>query len=285
MASMERRRFLVLGGASVLGAHLCERLLDDGHEVIAVDDFTSGSFATIAHLKRERRFAFIEHDITSKFDARVDGVFHLALPSSERSCTEDPTRAAMTAVMGTMNALEVAALHDARVVMVTSTERFGAGVERAEQLAMNTARIGRADVRLVRVGSVYGPRMPLDDKHVVSRLLVQALRGEDVVVEEEEAGRLERLTYADDAVDLLVRAMDRDLPTPEPMPDVVAPVVEATVEEVASAILEVVIGGARSSALEEGIARTLSSFEDRLASLRAPESGFFGKSARAAVGT
>jgi UDP-glucuronate decarboxylase len=179
---MERRRILVLGAASVLGAHLCERLLAEGHEVIAVDDFTSGSFATIAHLKRKPRFAFVEHDITTKFDAKVDVVFHLAVPSSERSCAADPMRAALIGVMGTANALEVATLHGARVVIATSIERFGQGVRRTEDLARDAANTRRTDVRIVRVGTAYGPRMPLDDGHVVPRLLVQALRGEDLVV-------------------------------------------------------------------------------------------------------
>lgn len=278
---MERRRFLVLGAASVLGAHLCERLLGEGHEVIAVDDFTSGSFATIAHLKRERRFAFIEHDVTSKFDARVDGVFHLALPSSERACEADAARAAFIGVVGTSNALEVAALHGARLVMATSVERFGPGVRHAEDLANEAARKGAADVRVVRVATAYGPRTALDDGHVVTRLILAALRGEDLVVAGDEAERVERLTYVADAVDILVRAMF----AADGEREHVAPVVEATVEEIASAILEVSIGGAPSSPLEEGIARTLRSIEERVASVRPPESGFFGHPARADVGT
>jgi UDP-glucuronate decarboxylase len=280
---MERRRFLVLGGASVLGAHLCERLLADGHEVIAVDDFTSGSFASIAHLKKERRFAFIEHDITSKFDARVDGVFHLALPSSERACEADPTRAALIGVTGTANALEVAALHRARVVMATSVERFGPGVRQAEDLALETARKGNAEIRIVRVATVYGPRTALDDGHVVTRLILEAVRGEELVVGAHEAERVERLTYVDDAVDTLVRAMIDEGCGRE----TVAPFVEATVEQIASAILEMVIGGAQSSPLEDGIARTLRAIEERLASIRPrpPESGFFGQPVRADVGT
>lgn len=284
---MQRRRILVLGGASVLGAHLCERLLADGHEVIAVDDFTRGSFATLAHLKRERCFAFIEHDIVTKFDANVDAVVHLAVPSSERSCAADPARAALVGVMGTANALEVAALHHARFVLATSIERFGEGVRCAERLVRDAANAGRADVRIVRVGATYGPRMPTDDPHVVPQLLVQALRGDDLVVTHDDADRIERLTYVADAVDALVRALDEDQPAPE----VVAPFIERTVEEIASTILEVVIGGARSSdPLEEGIVRTLESMEAKIASVRAPESGFFDKStsdepSRTAVGT
>jgi UDP-glucuronate decarboxylase len=270
---MERRRILVLGGASVLGAHLCDRLLADGHEVIAVDDFSRGSFATLAHLKRERRFAFVEHDVVTKFDANVEYVFHLAVPSSERTCADDPARAALVGVMGTANALDVAALRHARVVIATSIERFGQGVSCAEQLGRDAVNAGRADVRMVRVGTTYGPRMALDDPHIVPRLIVQALRGEDLVVANDEADRVERLSYVDDAVEALVRAMDVERATSE----MVAPFVETTVDEIGSAILEAIIGGERSSPLEEGIARTVRSMQERLASVRPPDSGFLDK--------
>jgi UDP-glucuronate decarboxylase len=285
---MKPRRSLVLGGASVLGAHLCERLLADGHEVIAVDDFTSGSFATVAHLKREPRFAFVEHDINTKFDANVDGVFHLAVPSSQRGCAIDPARAALTGVMGTANALEVAAIRKSRVVMATSIERFGEGVRCAERLARDASNDGLAEVRIVRVASAYGPRMALDDAHVVSRMLMQAVRGEDVIVAHDEADRIERVSFVDDAVETLVRSMNDDAGDEE----VVAPFVEASVEEIASMILEVVLGGAQpadapASRFEDGIACTLRAFERRLASVGPPESGFFDRvrSPRADVGT
>ena len=280
---MERRRFLILGGASVLGAHLSERLLDDGHEVIAVDDFTSGSFATIAHLRRRARFAFVEHDVTTKFDVKVDGVFHLAVPSSERACEADPTRAALICVMGTANALEVAAQHRARIVMTTSVERFGSGVRHAEDSALEAARKGHADVRIVRVATAYGPRTALDDGQIVTRLIVEALRGTDLVVSARDAERVERLTYVDDAVDALVQGMIDDGTARE----TVVPFVEATVEEIASAILDVVIGGARSSpsALDIGIERTVRAIEDRVAAIGPPERGFFGAPVRADVGT
>jgi hypothetical protein len=115
----------------------------------------------------------------------------------------------------------------------------------------------------------------------VTRLILAALRGEELVVSADEAERVERLTYVDDAVDTLVRAMmDEDCAR-----ESVAPFVEAKVEEIASAILEVIIGGAQSSPLENGIARTLRSIEERVASVRPPESGFFGRPARADVGT
>lgn len=277
-ALMKRRRILVLGAASVLGAHLAERLLADGHEVIAVDDFTSGSFATIAHLKRERHFAFVEHDIVTKFDANVDRVFHLALPSSERSYALDPARAALIGVLGTANVLEVAARGRARVVMATSVERHGDGARCAERLARDAMNARTLDVRFARVGTVYGPRMPLDDAHVVPRMIVQALRGENLVVAHDEAERVERLSYVDDAVEALLQAMDDERPTA----DVVAPFVERTVDEIASAILDVVISGAPQSTdpLEGGIARALRSMEDRIASVHPPESGFFDRAGR-----
>jgi UDP-glucuronate decarboxylase len=289
-------RILVIGGASVVGSHLCDRLLDDGHEVIAVDDFTSGSFATIAHLRTEPRFTFVEHDVTKPFRAHADRIFHLALPSSRRSFDAEPVRATLTGVLGTMHALETSSLHDARIVMMTSAERFGQGVRCAESLAIEVSKAARVDVRTVRVAMTYGPRMAPDTGHVVSRFILAALGGEDLLVPHEIAETAVHLAYVDDTVETLVRTMDSDLRVPA----IAAPFVESTVEQIACTILDAVLGDAsiassppvsgpislparyssvtspdaipaslafgQSSAmsLDEGIARTVRSFQDRI---------------------
>src|SRR5687767_11418464 len=109
MEELDMRRWLVTGGAGLVGSHLCDRLLAHGDEVLAVDDRSTGSWANLGHLKREKRFRFEEHDVSVGFRARVDGVFHLALPPS------------MTAsVAGTLHALEVAAANRAPLVLASS---------------------------------------------------------------------------------------------------------------------------------------------------------------------
>ena len=153
------QRVLVLGGAGVVGSHLVDRLIADGNEVIAIDDLSRGSFANIAHLRRDKRFVFREHDVGVPFRAEVDRIFHLALPSTRAACGIDPVKAAMTCVSGTMNALEVAAANGARLVLGTASERWGAGVRCAESLALDFAGTRHTDVRVVRLPSTYGPRM------------------------------------------------------------------------------------------------------------------------------
>jgi UDP-glucuronate decarboxylase len=228
------RRVLVIGGAGLVGSHLVDRLLADGNEVIALDDLSRGSFANLAHLKRERRFAFVEHDVATPFRARVDSVFHLAVPSTRAACEPEPGRAALTCVTGTLHALELAAATGARLVVVTSTERWGAGAVCAESLALDFARSGAADVRLVRAPSVYGPRMAPDGAHLVTSLVLQALRGEPLAPRVPLDRRV-RLAYATDVVEVLSAAMEgeRDGGTP-----IVAGGAATTVGEVARLIAE-----------------------------------------------
>ena len=151
-----------------MGSHLVDRLLADGHEVIAIDDLSRGSFANIAHLKHEKRFAFIEHDVTLPFRAEVDCIFHLAVPSTRMACEPDPIKAAIVCVMGTVHTLEVAATNHAHVVLATATERWGVGVRCAESIAAEFVSRRGVEVRLVRLPSAYGPRMAPDGDHVVT---------------------------------------------------------------------------------------------------------------------
>lgn len=273
-----------MGGASLLGAHLSERMIAEGHEVIAVDDFTSGSFATLAHLKREPRFAFVEHDVTRRFEAHVDAVYQLALPSSRRACASDPVRATVTSVMGTLHALELAAQHGARVVLATSAERCGEGVRCAEALAVDFARTRRVDARIVRAFSAYGPRMAADDEHVVARLAVRAVLGEPVAAAGDADAPL-CLAYVADAVETLAAAIVVDR-----APSAVeAPFVTTSLRAVVEAVEEAASGAAVApqapsssrpgpTNLHEGVGRTVRWFEERLGR-RAPAprtSGIFG---------
>jgi UDP-glucuronate decarboxylase len=243
------QRVLVTGGAGLIGSHLVDRLIADGDEVIAVDDLSRGSFANLAHLKREPRFVFMEHDLTAPFRAQITRIFHLAIPSTRVGCELDPVKAAMTCVAGTRNALEAAAANDAPLLLVTSTDRFGDGVRCAESLALDFRKSRGVDVRIVRLPSPYGPRMAPDVDQVVSSLVLQAIRGEHLVPPA-DLDQVLRLTYVDDAVETMVRAISSFLR----LPPVLAPFQQATVGEIANLIAEasgrgqVVSGGAASDA-------------------------------------
>jgi UDP-glucuronate decarboxylase len=234
-------RILVMGGASLLGARLAERHLDRRDEVFSVDDLSRGSFATIAHLRRRSGFAFVEHDVGDR--SRVhdsvpfDAIYHLALPSSRGACEADPVHAAVTSVMGTLHALEIAAEHRARIVLATSIERWGPGVRCAESLAFEFARTRGVDVRLVRVASVYGPRMSLDDKSPLLDLVIRAVRGADLLEAPSPAascGERHALCWVDDGVETLVRTMELE----RRVAAVAAPLVEASYGDLVRAVLE-----------------------------------------------
>ncbi len=216
-----------------MGSHLVDRMLAEGSEVVAIDDLSRGAFASLSHLKREKRFVFMEHDVAKPYRANVDAVFHLAVPSTRMACALDPVQSALTCVAGTLHALEVAAANSARLVIATATERWGEGVRCAETMAVDFARSRGTDVRIVRLPSSYGPRMALDGDHLVADLVRQALRGEDLL----PCMRLERrvrLGYVDDVVDTLARAMSSE----QHVPAIVAPSSEASVLEIAHMIAE-----------------------------------------------
>jgi UDP-glucuronate decarboxylase len=229
---MKAMRALVTGGAGFLGSHLCERLLRDGHHVIALDDFSTGSPENVAHLERDPRFTLVEHDVTTAFDFEVDRIYHLASPASPVHYQRDPVRTTMTNVMGTLHALQCAERRRARMLQASTSEVYGdpevhpqpesyvghvnpngprscydEGKRCAETLVMDFARTGRAQVRVARIFNTYGPRMAIDDGRVVSNFVVQALRGDDITVY--GAGNQTRsFCYVDDLIDGLVRLMD-----------------------------------------------------------------------------
>ena len=225
------QRVLVVGGAGLVGSHLVDRLLAEGNEVIAIDDLSRGSFAFLAHLKREKRFVFLEHDVAAPFRAKVDCIFHLAVPSTRLACEPDPVKAAITCVSGTMNILEIAAANEARVVMATASSPWGEGVRCAEALAADFASTRGADVRIVRLPIAYGPRMAPDADHVVTSLVLQAIRGERLVPRMRLDRRI-RLAYVDDSVETLVRTMHNAQHTPP----LVAPSCETLVRDLARMI-------------------------------------------------
>jgi UDP-glucuronate decarboxylase len=264
---MSQPRVLVLGGAGFLGSHLCERLVREGHYVLCMDDFSTGSRANVAALKPSARFRLEEHDVRRplKVATRFDWIFNLASPASPIHYQADPIKTTLTNVLGTLHALELGVKHGARLLQASTSEVYGdpevhpqpesywghvnsvgirscydEGKRCAESLVMDFARAHGSDVRLIRIFNTYGPRMAIDDGRVVSNFIVQALRGDDLTVY--GAGSQSRsFCYVDDLIEGMLRFMRQ--------PTDVGPLnlgnpTEFTVLELAEAVLD--ITGSRS---------------------------------------
>ena len=227
-------RALVTGGAGFLGSHLCERLLNDGHEVICLDNFFSGKRANIMHLLGNRNFEFIRHDVVEPILLEVDRIFSLACPASPVHYQYNPVKTIKTSVMGTINMLGLAKRVHARILLTSTSEVYGdpeqhpqtesywgnvnpigvrscydEGKRVAECLMMDYHRQNNVDTRIVRIFNTYGPRMAINDGRVVSNFCVSALRGEDLEIYGD--GKSTRsFAYVDDIIDALVRMMNQD---------------------------------------------------------------------------
>jgi len=222
---------LVTGGAGFLGSHLCDRLLSEGHEVIAFDDLSTGSRDNIAHLMGRKNFRFVLQDVTSPFEVRADWIFHLACPASPVQYQRNPLKTLITNVVGTLRGLSLASRTGARFLLASTSEVYGdpdvhpqpeeyrgnvnqtgtracydEGKRCAETLCFDHHREAGVDIRVARIFNTYGTRMAVNDGRVISNFIVQALRGEDITIYGE--GRQTRsFCYVDDLVDGLYRLM------------------------------------------------------------------------------
>jgi UDP-glucuronate decarboxylase len=228
---MSRRRVLVTGGSGFLGSHLCERLLKDGHEVVCLDNFFTGSRVNVEHLLDNHRFELMRHDVTDPLTLEVDEVFHLACPASPIHYQRNPVRTVRTAVEGTLNVLDLAREVHARVLIASTSEVYGDPIEHpqretywgnvnpigpracydegkrcAEALAVSYARQYGVEVRIARIFNTYGPRMHENDGRVVSNFVVQALRGEPMTVYG-EGQQTRSFCYATDLIEGFIRLM------------------------------------------------------------------------------
>lgn len=224
-------RYLVTGAAGFLGYHLSARLLRDGHEVVGLDNFHSGTEANIQALSAHAGFRFVKHDVTMPYDHAVDVVCNLACPASPPHYQKDPVYTARIAFLGTLHALENAERHRAKLLQASTSEVYGdpavhpqteaylghvnpvgpracydEGKRLAETLCADFRRLGRVDARIVRIFNTYGPNMRTDDGRVVTNFLLQALRGEALTVYGE--GRQTRsFCYVDDLIEGFVRVL------------------------------------------------------------------------------
>jgi len=224
-------RVLVTGGAGFIGSHLCEKLLENGNDVISVDNFFTGSKDNILHLLGNPRFESVRHDVIQSILLEVDQIYHFACPASPEHYQYNPVKTTKTSVMGTINMLGLAKRVKARIMLASTSEVYGdptvhpqpesywgnvnpigirscydEGKRVAETLMMDYHRQNKVDIKIIRIFNTYGPRMAINDGRVVSNFIVQALKGDDITV----FGKGEQtrsFQYIKDLVDGILRMM------------------------------------------------------------------------------
>lgn len=228
------QRILVTGGAGFLGSHLCDRLVEQGHEVICLDNLFTGAKTNVDHLRSHPHFEFIRHDIIDPFKVEVDRIFNFACPASPIHYQYNPIKTLKTSVMGAINCLGLAKRVRARVLQASTSEVYGdpsvhpqpeaywgnvnpigrrscydEGKRCAETLFFDYHRENRVDIRVIRIFNTYGPRMNVHDGRVVSNFIVQALRNEDITIYG-DGMQTRSFCYVDDLVSGTLKMMDQD---------------------------------------------------------------------------
>src|SRR3984893_16634674 len=228
----ENKRILVTGGAGFLGTHLCRRLLSQGHEVLCVDNFSTGTRRNIEELLDHRRFELLRHDITFPLFVEVDEIYNLACPASPIHYQFDPVQTTKTSVSGAINMLGLAKRLKVRILQASTSEIYGdpavhpqpedywgnvnpiglrscydEGKRCAETLFFDYLRQHRLPIKVARIFNTYGPRMHPNDGRVVSNFIVQALGNKDITVYGEGA-QTRSFCYVEDLVDGLILLMD-----------------------------------------------------------------------------
>ena len=228
------KRTLVTGGAGFLGSHLCDRLLHDGHDVLCVDNFFTGSKRNVAHLLTHPYFELMRHDVTFPLYVEVERIFNLACPASPVHYQHDPVQTTKTSVHGAINMLGLAKRVKARILQASTSEVYGdpevhpqvegywgkvnpigirscydEGKRCAETLFFDYYRQHALDIKVVRIFNTYGPRMHPNDGRVVSNFIVQALKGEDITIYG-DGSQTRSFCYVDDLIEAMVQMMDSE---------------------------------------------------------------------------
>ncbi|MCK5229408.1 MAG: SDR family oxidoreductase [Desulfobulbaceae bacterium] len=261
-SAYDRKRVLVTGGAGFLGSHLCERLLEEGFDVLCVDSFFTGTKANVEHLISNPYFEIIRHDVCQPLFVEIDEIYNLACPASPIHYQYNPVHTTKTSVMGALNMLGLAKRCNARIMQASTSEVYGdpeehpqsegywgnvnpigvrscydEGKRCAEALFFDYRRQHSMLIKVARIFNTYGPRMHPNDGRVVSNFIVQALRGDDITVY--GSGQQTRsFCYVDDLINGFVRLMN----TPD---DFTGPVnlgnpIEFTILELAEKIIGMV---------------------------------------------
>ena len=250
---------LVTGGAGFLGSHLCDRLINEGHKVICLDNYFTGKKENINHLVDNPFFSLVEQDVIEHFDFEVDQIYNLACPASPPHYQFNPIKTIKTSFMGALNCLSLAYKNQARVLQASTSEVYGdpevhpqpetykgnvnpigiracydEGKRCAETLFFDYHREKDVDIRVARIFNTYGPRMLPDDGRVVSNFIVQAIKGEDLTIYG-DGKQTRSFCYVDELIDGLIKLMNH--------PDCIGPVNignpgEFTILELADTIIQ-----------------------------------------------
>ncbi|MEI6520561.1 MAG: UDP-glucuronic acid decarboxylase family protein [bacterium] len=260
MKHYSSKRILVTGGAGFIGSHLCERLLNDGHEVTCLDNFFTSRRSNVSNLLSNPNFELIRHDVTLPLYVEIDQIYNLACPASPVHYQFDPVQTVKTSVHGAINMLGLAKRVNARILQASTSEVYGdpqihpqveeywgnvnpigvrscydEGKRCAETLFFDYHRQHKVDIKVVRIFNTYGPGMHPNDGRVVSNFIMQALRGDDITIYG-DGQQTRSFCYVSDLVEGFIRMMD----TPD---DITGPINlgnpgEFTMLELAELVLE-----------------------------------------------
>lgn len=226
------KKILVTGGVGFIGSHLCKRLLNEGNEVICLDNFFTGSEENVKECINNPNFKLVKHDIIEEYSTEVDQIYNLACPASPPHYQYDPIKTTKTSVLGIINMLELAKKCNATILQASTSEVYGdpkvhpqiesywgnvnpigirscydEGKRCAETLMMDYHRQFNINTRIIRIFNTYGPNMDINDGRVVSNFIVQALKGEDITIYG-NGKQTRSFCYVDDLVEGIIRMMN-----------------------------------------------------------------------------
>lgn len=232
------KTILVAGGAGFIGSHLCTRFVKEHHNVLCLDDLSTGASENIAHLKNYLNFTLIEHDITKPFDYFIDEIYNLACPASPVKYQADPVKTIETCVFGATNCLRLAKKYGAKILQASTSEVYGdpkehpqkedywgnvnpigaracydEGKRAVEALCSSYKQQYGVDVKIARLFNCYGPNMAKNDGRVISNFIVQALKNSDITIFG-DGSQTRSFCYIDDTLDALVKFMNTDIMGP-----------------------------------------------------------------------